>query len=57
MAITPKEFDKIQTIVTQVVTESAAPMRNDIRSLKQQVGSLTDDVDQFLHIVRNHEQE
>ncbi|MFH1171131.1 MAG: hypothetical protein V1778_01155, partial [bacterium] len=53
MTIMPKKFQTIRTIVTEVVD----PIQLDVNELKRQMYSLTTDIDQFLHIVRNHEQE
>lgn len=53
MAITFNEFQKIEGIVEQKVT----PLRIDVGILKEQMGSMLKNIDEFLRIVRVHDQE
>lgn len=53
MPITAQEFTKIEDIVLQ----SVEPVKLDVATIKEGLASLVGHVDQFLRIVRNHDQE
>ena len=57
MAISSGEFLKIEEIVSRTVSNAVDPVKKDVGELKSQMSSLVDDVDHFLRIVRNHDQE
>lgn len=53
MPLTDKDFAGIRTVVQHEVE----PLKRDLSEVKKDLRSLTTTVDNFVHIVRRHEQE
>jgi hypothetical protein len=57
MSLTPQDLQQIRTAVEAVTEPSFAAIKMDLEALRTDFGGLTTSVDEFLRIVRRHEEE
>lgn len=57
MPLTTKELQQIQLVVEKATEPSFRAIKVDLEDIRHNMGALTTSVDEFLQIVRRHEEE